>query len=275
MAKRKNLPAKSGSDVPAYLKTRQEDLGVDSIEPQDIVIPRMKICQGQSGIKDIIKINDGQFYNSVTNDVYGERVSFFVLLHWKSTVWFTDDFKLRGIIYKDAETKEEVHFGQDIEACIKNIEKDPGINAHNYFIIGERELSDAVKNNDFPLPVVYSCQSAAVKSARQLNGKLKTNAVSRGIPIYGQLIQASSIKEKFEKGSAFMPVFEYGRYANQNEFKFLSELHDKCKLLQKRQDVQESSVKVQDDDEEGDVFEQEARKREAEKKAGKKRRNHF
>lgn len=269
MAKKKNLPAKQAADVPAYMRGMQGDLGVDSIEPQDIVIPRMKICQGQSGIKDLVSIEDGQFYNSVTNEVYGEKIQFFVLLHWKSTIWFSDDFKLRGIIYKDAETKEEVHFGQDIEECIKNQDEDPGINAHNYFIISERELAEAISNNDFPLPIVYSCQSAAVKAARQLNGKLKTNAVSRSIPIYGQLITASSYKEKFEKGSAFMPVFEYGRYAMEKEFKFLNKLHSKCKLLQKRQDVQESSAKEGSDDDE-DVFDEQIKNNKK-----KKSRNHF
>lgn len=135
--------------MPAYLKTRQEDLGVDSIESSDIVIPRMKICQGQSEIKETIKITDGQFYNSVTNDVYGDKVEFFVLLHWKSQVWFSDDFKLRGIEFRDAVSGNLIQFGQEVEDCIKNRDKDPGLNAHNYFIIGRRELADAIKNNDF------------------------------------------------------------------------------------------------------------------------------
>jgi len=229
------VPAtKAPAELPAYLQT--DDTGVETIEPSDIVIPRIKIAQSTShnAKKIITELKDGDVYNSLSNESYGNKVNIFVLLYWKSRVWFTDDFKMRGTIYNDIVTREKVKFGSDTSYCEKHW--DEGIDAYNYMVITEKELQQSIKTNQIPFPSIFSCMSAAISSARQLNGKLKTNSLKR-IPIYGQLTTIETYEHKFKKGQAFMPRFKYGRYATEEEFKFLKDFHNKCKELQKRADV--------------------------------------
>ena len=238
MSKKKNLPARSGakSDVPSYLQVPDADLGNDNIDASDIVIPRVKIVQPTSNAaKESIKgIKDGDLYNTLGMESYGNELSFFVLLFWKSRVWFSDDFKLLGTHYLDATTKEEIWFGGQVEQCKTNW--DAGKDSFNYMVLPEEDLKQALKTKEIPFPCIFSCISAAMGKARQLNGKITTNAMKR-IPIYGQLITMTTVAQKFPKGTAYMPLFSYGRYANQAEFSFMQELHPRCKDLQRRADT--------------------------------------
>jgi len=240
--------------VPKYLTTvDSSELGTDSIDASDIQIPRLKIVQGSSQIKtQFPSFKDSEFYNSVSNENYGNKVSFFVLLHWKSMVWFSDDFKLRCISYRDAITGEEIVFGNECEYCLTHPEE--GKKSHNYMIVLEQDLKTAIEKNEMPFPLIFSCMSAAIKYARQLNGKLKTNSFKR-IPIYGQLIEVVTELEKFRKGQAYMPKFSYKRYPDEKEFVLLRELYRQCKLLQRRteihagieEEVKEAETEVNDD----------------------------
>lgn len=238
MAEEKAVVTK-GQDLPTYLQVKDDELGTDTIDPNDIVIPRLKIVQSTTQVKQVANLKDGEFYNSLTNEPYGAQVSIFVLLYWKSRVWFTDDFKMRGTIYMDAATKEQIKFGNEIEFCESNWDK--GIDAFNYMVVTDKELNNALKKGELPFPSIYSCMSASMKYARQLNGKLKADSLKK-LPIYSHLITIKTQLEKFTKGQAFMPHFEYGRVANESEFKFLKELHNKCKTLQRRADVHAGDV---------------------------------
>lgn len=226
---------KKTNDLPAYLQVK-DDLGVENIESSDVVIPRIKICQSTSTqIKEEVQgIKDGDIYNSLTKEVYGDTINLVILLYWKSTIWFTDDFKLIGTIYKDIATGEEIQLGNDIKHCLEH--KNEGIDAFNYMVLTDKELGQAIKTKSIQFPSIFSCLSAAMGNARQLNGKLKTNSLDR-IPIYAQVVTVKTQLKKFSKGQAFMPTFSYPRYVNEQEMVFLKEFHAKCKDLQKRADV--------------------------------------
>lgn len=226
-------------DIPAYLQVKDNELGTEGIGSSDIVIPRLKICQGLSSAakKDIPELKDGNFYTN-TGDLIGDKFSFFVLMFWRSTVWFSADKKLLLTTFIDPDTKENVIFGSDQDLAKLSPEQLAKkeikmMDSHNYMIIGEKAITSALKKGEMPFPMIYSGGSASIKYCRQLNGKLKTNSLKK-IPIYGQLVNVSSSLDTFKKGSAYMPRFTFGRFAEQDEFTFLKEFHKSCKALQKR-----------------------------------------
>lgn len=233
--KTKAIAKKQASDVPAYLQDT-DDLGTDDIGSEDIVIPRLKVCQAQSRVHEVNnKIKDGQVYNSVSNEALPDPVEVFIVYHWKSDVWFSDDFKLLCTCFRDPDTKEQVWFGQDVEVCKKR--PDDAKNCHNYMVITAQDLKSCVKNKEYPMPLILSCMSAAVTSARKLNSKIKMNAGKR-MPIYAQPVEITSSLQKFTKGNAYIPEFSFvNKYATKDEFEFLKEYHKMCKVLHKRSDV--------------------------------------
>ena len=227
------MTTKALEKVPNYLVQEDNDLGVDSIGPEDIQIPRLKIVQGPSQIKQDFpkKFRDGDIYNSLTKMNLGDEVEFFVLNHWKSNVWFSEDFKMIGTTYFDKATKQEIFVGQDEEYCRSH--KDEAINSHNYMIVMADELEEG---KPVPFPIIFSCASAAVKSARQLNGRILENA-NKKLPIWSQLVSMTTILQKFTKGSAYLPDFSYPRYATKGEAAKLQQLFKASKSLLNKQEV--------------------------------------
>lgn len=238
-----NVSTKS-LEIPKYLQDVDAAMmGVDTIEAEDIQIPRLKILQGSSKIKTEkpeLDLKDGTYYNSITGEDYGKRVEMYVLLTWKSMVLFTEDFKLKCISYKDIKTKETIIFG-DCEGC----DMSEANKTYNYQFIMKKELEDAVLNNRIPIPMMMHWSSAASTYAKQLNGKFKTNA-QRGIPIYGQKIVMTTFLKPFKIAPAYMPQFSYGEFPTEDEFKLLKILFSYAVSLQSRQDVQVENVEEED-----------------------------
>lgn len=230
-----NVPTKS-LEVPKYLQDVDANMmGVDTIEAEDIQIPRLKILQGSSKIKTEkpeLNLKEGTYYNSITGEDYGNSLEMYILLTWKSQVWFTEDFKLKCISYKDIKTKEIITFG-DCDNC----DLADSNRTYNYQFIMKDELESAVANNRIPIPMMMHWGSAASTYAKQLNGKLKTNA-QRGIPIYGQRVKMTTFLKPFKIAPAYMPQFSYGKFPTEDEFKLLKILYSYAVSLQSRQETQ-------------------------------------
>ena len=258
MAK-KNLPAKKqgNGDVPAYFEG-MGDMGTESIDSTDISIPRIKICQKMSTVHDDAQMKDGSIYDSVSKEVIPTPFEFVVVLHWKSMVWFSKDNKFIASCQIDPITKKEVWFGNDID----KIQNDDdlyaqGMNTHNYFLLPIDALNNAVQNGDFPLPMIYSAASAAIKHARNLNGHIRMNG-GKGIPIFGQVVQMETVEDKFQAGKAFMPRFKFGDVVNKQQAQFLAKYHTECKKLQAQAGADEpqhgnTDFPPKDDDEDIEV----------------------
>jgi len=236
---------------PTYLQVKEGELGTENIDQTDIQVPRLKIVQATSTVKQINNnLADGDLYNSLTGESYGNTLNIYILFHWKSRIWFSDELKLIAAIYKDPNSGSEIAIG-DTDYATNN--PDEGKDSHNYLVIPVKDIENAIRNKEIPFPMIFSCISAAIKYARQLNGKLKTNSFKR-IPIYGQQVKVTTELVKFTKGQAYMPLFSFGEYAPQNHFALLTALYKNCKTLISKPIVVEDtdvdtvkSVSVDDD----------------------------
>ena len=240
----KEIKAVKLSDIPDYLKLKEnEDTGLSNMESDDLQVPRLKICQPTSSeIKDTIDIKDGDFYNTLTNKNYGNTVEFFALLFWRSKVWFSEDFKLLCVSYKDATTGKQIIFGNEQETCLQENNyqyKKDGLHdngykdSHNYMIVMKEDLADM---NNLPLPTIFSTMSSAMKYSKQLNGHLKLNGMKQ-IPIYAGLIKSETFGQTFTKGKAFMPKFSYPDFATKQEFEILKVMHYEATKIHSRGEV--------------------------------------
>lgn len=220
--------------LPDYLREIPKgELGTENIGGSDIIIPRLKICQALSKIKeDNETIRDGDFYNSATNEIYGKEILLYFLYFWRSKIWFGDQMKLRGIemVSGTGANAHVRHIGPEIEAIVNDREEyERGIDAHNFFVVRATQLG-------MPEVMIFTCQSAAMKYSRQLNATLLANS-RRGIPVYANKVKVGCTFQKFSKGSAYMPAFTPLGFADKAEFIELKELYEKAKALQDRDDV--------------------------------------
>lgn len=207
--------------VPDYLKTN--DMGVDNIKSSDMVIPRLKIVQGLSRVKDENDaLKEGEFYHTLTKESMGNSVIFYVLFFWPSLIWFSEDQKFLGSEHNDG--SQLVRIG-DINFDDMAV-RSKALGAFNYMIC----LSKDITSGTLPEILIYSATSAAQRPARNLNGKLKYNA-QKQVPIWGQKIKMTTLKKQFPRGSAYMPQFQFGSFASEGEAAVLKELYNMAKML--------------------------------------------
>ena len=205
--------------VPAYMQGA--DLGLDVIENEDVITPRIKICQAMSTSKDSMDgIKDGQWYTSA-GKILGDSVDFFVLTKYNSRVWYGDGNKLIGYESTNPKTKEVTKFGEKIDEIMSNQALySTGKDTYNYIVVLEKDLKDSIENGGSPVIYIYSAQSAARGAAKKLNSMLKM-AGQRGIPIYANRVGAATEKKQFDNGAAYMPTFSDAGYAGKEEFEAL------------------------------------------------------
>ena len=216
----KQVQTKQKSAVPAYMQN-VDDLGVDVIENNDVVTPRVKICQPMTTTKETLTaLKDGEYFTTGVERVLGKSIQFFILTKFNSRVWFKGG-KMVGYYSKNPRTGNEVSYGDEINNIMDNQELyEEGSDSFNYVIVLANELEACLQAGTAPTMYVYSASGAARKNAKKLNSLVKANA-QRKVPIYATKIEASSVLESFDGGKAWMPEFSEAGFASEDEFQAL------------------------------------------------------
>jgi len=84
----------AAEQLPDYLK-QGPGRGSEEVKMSDMVLPRLELVQAQSPIKDVEgneEVRDGQLFNSVTSEVYGDLV-YFVPVYYRTEylIWKDQD----------------------------------------------------------------------------------------------------------------------------------------------------------------------------------------
>jgi len=221
-----NVPAKKEDSIPVHVMVGSEDEMGLRLEPGDVRIPRLKICQKMSSKAQKNGIKVGEYYNDVTNEKVDAPFTFFPILQWDSVSYFTKKQEFKGTVYKNPATGERVTFGDLIDEILV----DPKgyceennlriIEFHNFMIVLEDELKAAITSGIKPQVYIISCGSAAREFSRQLIGKLFANS-KKMVPIYGQAVTVETFEKEYDSGDAMMPRFSYPRFPTPDEFKGL------------------------------------------------------
>lgn len=92
------------ADMPDFLKETSSQRGTEMIRASDMVMPRMALCQSntpQRKAQNILYIKDlqeGQFFNTLTKEIYGTSVHIIPLFFYYSRIMFKPFDEGGGII---------------------------------------------------------------------------------------------------------------------------------------------------------------------------------
>jgi len=160
-------------DKPAFLQRRDGKAarGLENLEQSDLTLPRLSLCQSGSpqrkkgNAKEIKGLSEGQFFNSITNVVYGGEVLFVPFFNYKSRIKFVPfedgggidcqsfNAKTGGKHCPKCEDCEFSKFQDDTPPECDILYNYPGFVLHK----GKREVA------------VLSLKSTGVKVAKQFN----------------------------------------------------------------------------------------------------------
>lgn len=93
----KTVPAGALAGIPSYLQRPPDGApaqGTENIDRQDMVLPRLGLCQSlspqriKSGPKYIPNLEEGEYFNTITQEIYGASVRVVPLLFFKSRLLF-------------------------------------------------------------------------------------------------------------------------------------------------------------------------------------------
>ena len=117
-------PQQAIEGVPDYLKEEVGMLGVEGMERGDITLPRLGLCQSQTpqrkrtDSKYIDGLEEGDYFNTITGERYGNRVFVVPLLFYKTRIRFTPIEQGGGIVCQARDFKTGVGDpGGNCETC--------------------------------------------------------------------------------------------------------------------------------------------------------------
>lgn len=188
---------------PAFIPTSQE--GFESMDSQDLILPRLQICQALSPQREegnpryIQDLREGDFFNSVTGEIYGPgpfKVT--PILLTKSRLKFNPNREIQGAECIGTPCQRSRSNPEGI-ACRLN---DGGPCLNPGF---EKESCKLVYNYPVyihglaPAPVVFSFKSMGVKVAKGWNSMMKMRG--GGAAMYAMVFSVTSVVMKSPKGT--------------------------------------------------------------------------
>lgn len=202
MAKAQNAVAVQAASAIALATAMPEWLqkgnrGSENVDASDLILPRLGQIQALS---PQIKKNDpafiegaeqGQLFNPLTGEIYGENVTFIPVLFRKEWVVFKDRKAGGGFFGAFASEQESLKFidGHEDRAKLESIE------SHNH-------IGYVVKGDGSRDQIVFTCTKSKIKASRKLNSLVAMTGVDRFATAY----QIRSVEAQNGAGDEFWSV---------------------------------------------------------------------
>jgi hypothetical protein len=218
-------PGPLATAMPDFLKNIHGQEGLENVGREDIILPRLSVCQGLSPQRQRSKpqfiegLNDGMMFNTVTKDIYGERVEVLPIIYTKSRIYFKDIKEGGGIICQSTNGIDGGTIAPTCDACPNS--KFQGNNAPicNVFmnivcmLLPSRQL------------IILSFKSTELKAARGWVTLMK----SRNKPMYTQVYAIRTVEQSNTKGTFFGRVIDFKRFVSEEEYKFALDRYNELK----------------------------------------------
>lgn len=228
------------SDVPEYLRPTpgQIPAGLENIERNDMTLPRLAICQSlspqrkKSDPKFIAGLDEGQWFNTITQKIYGTSVLVVPLLVFKSRVLFRDQKEGGGILCRADDAV--IGIGEPGGNCSKcplaqfNDGEAPECTMfYNYVSV---VLTDAKQIPSIEDMAVASFKSTGLKAARDWNALLKL----RNVDAFAGVYQLDSVETKNSQGVWYAAAVKPAGWATEDAFHIARELYRGVSTIQSR-----------------------------------------
>jgi len=240
------------AEVPEYLRRAPGvgAAGFEEVEQGDLTLPRLGLCQALSPQRDesdpkfIENCNEGDYFNSLTSENYGERIQIVPLLFFKNKIAFRDKKAGGGILCRSDDMKhgsvergdygKDGTFGGDCLTC--------PFNAFGSAKGGTAKGKACTDFYNFPSLVVIdgdvrpenlavvSLKSSGVPTAKDWLAKMRL----RQIDMFGGIYELSSKKKKFTEGSAFVTLVEPAGNVSRETYAAAKKAHEAMSNLRRQ-----------------------------------------
>jgi hypothetical protein len=203
--------------VPAYLKDVKGNDGLEAVSNSDLVLPRLMICQSLSDQRNRQKPNfipgleEGNLFNSVTSDIYGEKVEVIPIIFSRSRIYFRSRESGGGILCQSFNAIDGGTISPTCDACPNSRwdgeGKPPACTYYMNF------ASILLKDSNL---LAISCKATALKAGKTWVTRLKLF----NKPAYVQVYEYKTVQATSPKGAYYVPTITFKRWASEEEAKF-------------------------------------------------------
>lgn len=204
--------ATTNNAIPEHLKqyANMGNAGFEKLREEDSIIPRLAIAQSNSPqIKDsVLRIDGlevGQFFNSITNEIYGNKVFVTPLTEFPHRIYFGP--------YSSSATNQ-LCFARDLNSegqLINGALHPEGCDSCDFAKWPDKPRTDGSKrplctffysyvllvhNEDGSVePVVFSVKSKAIKAAQKWHGMIRTRVNKKNLPPFTMKFSLKSVSK--------------------------------------------------------------------------------
>jgi hypothetical protein len=203
--------------VPAHL---QQCVGMADDEQvvgrEDMLIPRLAV--GQAGMSPQLKkqselfipeLEEGELFNTVTNEIYGTTARVIPLFFTKNYIEFAPN--MGGVLGQYSEASQLPKGGLDWGRDEEGKPTPPRITEFkNRMCLIETELGYQ--------PIVVSFKKGEVKFSDQWNSQIKFARMSDGLPCFGHVYTITSKLKSSSKGSHYVKIVAPSGFTPENIF---------------------------------------------------------
>lgn len=199
MAKGKEVANTAGTEViPSYIK-QGEARGSEGVGMDDLTIPRLELVQSLSPCRDeddpayIDGIKEGNLYNNVSREIYGDAVTVIPVIFKKEyLVW--RDRKLGGGFRGAYDSMEEAN-----SAIVALMDDDPDNNSGLEATDTAQHLCLLVRPNGKTEEIALSMSRSKMKISRQWNSLIRMIGGDR----FGRTYTIEGVNDTNNKGEKF------------------------------------------------------------------------
>ena len=238
--------------------------GFEDVRPEDVKVPRIAIAQAlspqldESSTNYIPGLKKGDFFNTMTHEVYGPVVTIVPLLKFGNRLLFRNMDEGGGILCRSNDMKTgEGEPGGDCRKCplakfgSARDGEGKGTACSEFYNFPVLVVKDGVI--DTQNPAIWSAKSSHIDAAKNLIGLGLRRRLPNGYkpPMWAGVYTLKSGVKKFgEKLSAYVPTPDNAGYIEQKDiakvrecFKFMDELAKQNRIsAEESQDVADTFV---------------------------------
>lgn len=199
------------AEIPAYLRHDGPARGTEDVTRDDLVLPRLALCQSntpqrkKAELSYIEGLDEGQFFNTVTGEVYGTEITAIPLFFFKQRMYFAPLSEGGGIL---CQSQNGVDGGRlhpsDCATCPHAQFKNEGDDARpdcqtlmNFMLVTQKQEL-----------LVFSLKSTGIKAARQLNAQVRMS----GLDMFARTLTITAVSQTRNNNQFWAPSPKLGEF---------------------------------------------------------------
>ncbi len=208
--------------VPDFLRDEHSSDGLENITKDDLIVPRLALCQSsnderkKSKDKYIEGLNDGDFFNSLTQEIYGPLVQVIPLTFSKTRIYFKPPVGSGVILCRSANSIDGGTLATTCELCPNHKyidDKPPVCTLFANFPVLLLPKNPAGQ----PELLILSMKSTALNAARNWTSRMTSLNLRHKKAVYSWFYEIRSQEQTKPKGTFFGPIVTCKGFVTSNE----------------------------------------------------------